>query len=297
MTNKPMLSVERELLERAASAIEKHHGSLQWVIASDLRAILDNKAECRCKRYGKDNPHWPCPIHSKPAANPQGEVERLQLLVQAGQHVEDHLSKQIDIAEITIQGLRAQLAERDALLREMRDLAMAIPVLMLAVPNPHDVSSRDKHIESVNALIERCDATLSTSAEPKQRGEPVAHLSLCLKGPNKGNYIVVNELGASGNDIWSPDIPVYADQPSHSGDANEMVAKVVLPFTEKVIRKLQRFQECADDGQGADIGRHWLDLLTQLGLLNRVQLFPALWEITQQGEDALEVSRLNGLRS
>lgn len=41
MTNKPMLSVERELLERAASAIEKHHGSLQWVIASDLRAIID----------------------------------------------------------------------------------------------------------------------------------------------------------------------------------------------------------------------------------------------------------------
>lgn len=41
MTNKPMLSVERELLERAASAIEKHHGSLQWVIASDLRALLD----------------------------------------------------------------------------------------------------------------------------------------------------------------------------------------------------------------------------------------------------------------
>lgn len=63
------------------------------------------------------------------------------------------------------------------------------------------------------------------------------------------------------------------------------------PFAEKVIRKLERFQECADDGQGADIGRHWFDLLTQLGLLNRVQRSPALWEMTQQGEDALELSR------
>ena len=44
MTNKPMLSVERELLERAASAIEKHHGSLQWVIATELRALLDKPA-------------------------------------------------------------------------------------------------------------------------------------------------------------------------------------------------------------------------------------------------------------
>ncbi|WP_350403426.1 hypothetical protein ABCR88_21015 [Pseudomonas sp. W17] len=63
----------------------------------------------------------------------------------------------------------------------------------------------------------------------------------------------------------------------------------VHPFAQKVIRKLQRFQECAEDFEsgGVDIGRHWLDLLTQLGLLNRVQRSPALWEITQQGEDCL----------
>lgn len=68
-------------------------------------------------------------------------------------------------------------------------------------------------------------------------------------------------------------------------------ATAMHPFAEKVISKLERFQECADDGQGADIGRHWFDLLTQLGLLNRVQRSPALWEMTQQGEDALELSR------
>lgn len=76
MTNKPMLSVERELLERAASAIEKHHGSLQWVIASDLRAIIDKPVnfltpdcpDCACVQDGQ----CLC-IPSKPAAQHQPE--------------------------------------------------------------------------------------------------------------------------------------------------------------------------------------------------------------------------------
>lgn len=61
------------------------------------------------------------------------------------------------------------------------------------------------------------------------------------------------------------------------------------PFAEKVLAKLSRFYDCASDFEsgGVDIGRHWLDLLTQLGLLNRVQRSPALWEISQQGEDLL----------
>ncbi|WP_038820521.1 hypothetical protein, partial [Pseudomonas aeruginosa] len=64
---------------------------------------------------------------------------------------------------------------------------------------------------------------------------------------------------------------------------------VLPPFAEKVLTKLRRFNECAEDpgSGGVDIGRHWLDLLTQLGLLNRVQRSPALWEISQQGEDLL----------
>ena len=71
---------------------------------------------------------------------------------------------------------------------------------------------------------------------------------------------------------------------------------VVHPFAEKVISKLRRFEECASDSDsgGVDIGRHWLDLLTQLGLLNRVQRSPAFWEMTQQGEDCLgKVKELN----
>ncbi|MEV1967261.1 hypothetical protein ABZR56_12415 [Pseudomonas aeruginosa] len=61
------------------------------------------------------------------------------------------------------------------------------------------------------------------------------------------------------------------------------------PFAEKVLAKLRRFYDCASDFEsgGVDIGRRWLDLLTQLGLLNRVQRSPALWEISQQGEDLL----------
>ena len=40
---------------------------------TELRALLDAPVECRCKRYGKDNPHWPCPVHAAPAAQPHGE--------------------------------------------------------------------------------------------------------------------------------------------------------------------------------------------------------------------------------
>lgn len=62
-----------------------------------------------------------------------------------------------------------------------------------------------------------------------------------------------------------------------------------LPFADKILGKLRRFNEQAGDpdADGVDIGRHWLDMLTQLGLLNRVQKSPATWEITAQGEDAL----------
>lgn len=83
------------------------------------------------------------------------------------------------------------------------------------------------------------------------------------------------------------DAPLYTSPPA---------PVAVMPFAEKVIGKLHRFQECTGDSQGVDIGRHWFDLLTQLGLLNRLQRSPALWEMTQQGEDILEVARMNGVK-
>ncbi|EPQ7009215.1 hypothetical protein ACUVZE_005899, partial [Pseudomonas aeruginosa] len=74
-----------------------------------------------------------------------------------------------------------------------------------------------------------------------------------------------------------------------AGAALAQPSPALPPFAEKVLAKLRRFYDCASDFEsgGVDIGRRWLDLLTQLGLLNRVQRSPALWEISQQGEDLL----------
>lgn len=54
-----------------------------------------------------------------------------------------------------------------------------------------------------------------------------------------------------------------------------------------VREKLARFAECVEDGEGVDIGRDWLDALTTIGLLARVQRSPAMWEMTAAGEAML----------
>lgn len=64
--------------------------------------------------------------------------------------------------------------------------------------------------------------------------------------------------------------------------------QTLLPFAEKVIQKLQRCHECFADDQGTDIGRPWLDTLTHLGLLERVQRSPALWQISDRGDEVIE---------
>lgn len=94
---------------------------------------------------------------------------------------------------------------------------------------------------------------------------------------------------------WKPCSKLFFDKVSAEPDAlggyDEVralyAAPSLPPFATQIIEKLRRFKECAEDGQGADIGNHWFDILTRLGLLNRVQRSPAWWEITQQGEDAL----------
>ena len=132
----------------------------------------------------------------------------------------------------------------------------------------------------------------------QHQGEPVACMPVDRCYDVRAKMIIAfNETKKAGGDLddaldaayksalrYSPN-PMTAEQPAP--------VAVVLPFAEKIISKLRRFDECASDGQGVDIGRHWFDLLTQLGLLNRVQRSPALWEITQQGEDVLEATRLN----
>lgn len=123
-----------------------------------------------------------------------------------------------------------------------------------------------------------CDFALRLDAQ--HQGEPVAVCRLWNEGGSgeRTSIEFIKEPCADGTLLC-------AEQPAP--------VAVVMPFAEKVISKLRRFDECVSDNQDVDIGRHWLDVLTQLGLLNRVQRSPAYWEMTQQGEDALEVARLN----
>ena len=67
MTNKPMLSVERELIELAVKAIEKHHSSVSWSIATELRALLDKTVCHNCAGIERN---IPCP-ECKPATQHQ----------------------------------------------------------------------------------------------------------------------------------------------------------------------------------------------------------------------------------
>lgn len=136
------------------------------------------------------------------------------------------------------------------------------------------------HWQPPEPVMESCPECGGEPAAQPQ-GEPVAWE--VTGGGVKPGLFTFKPGWAADDSAYTVRALVYAEQPSP--------VAVVHPFAEKVIRKLERFQECADDGQGADIGRHWFDLLTQLGLLNRVQRSPALWEMTQQGEDALELSR------
>ncbi len=72
-------------------------------------------------------------------------------------------------------------------------------------------------------------------------------------------------------------------------DSRAPIDRDELPeFARTVIAKLVRFRDCAEDGQGVDIGRYWFDTLVQLGLLHRVQRSPAMWEITCEGDALLE---------
>ena len=57
--------------------------------------------------------------------------------------------------------------------------------------------------------------------------------------------------------------------------------------TRLVCQKLQRFADCAEDGDGCDIGRDWFDALTLLGLLERTKRNPAEWTMTPAGHDTL----------
>lgn len=58
-----------------------------------------------------------------------------------------------------------------------------------------------------------------------------------------------------------------------------------------VRQKLQRFEDCSEDGDGCDIGREWFDALTTIGLLERTQRSPAWWTMTPAGHELLATTR------
>lgn len=62
---------------------------------------------------------------------------------------------------------------------------------------------------------------------------------------------------------------------------------------DKILANLIRFADCAEDFEagGVDIGRDWLDTLTHLGLLERVQRSPALWQATDEADAIIDAQR------
>lgn len=74
MTNKPMLSVERELLERFVSDVEAHNYGFDGL--DEMRALLDNQTKpFECLDGGKCGIGGYCDAcpHTKPAAQQHGE--------------------------------------------------------------------------------------------------------------------------------------------------------------------------------------------------------------------------------
>ncbi|HCE9202198.1 TPA: hypothetical protein ACQGUU_005949 [Pseudomonas aeruginosa] len=136
--------------------------------------------------------------------------------------------------------------------------------------NGRDISTADG--EYLDPLVERDWQARAALAQPSPK---------CATCGDTGQIVV---SGPHYCGQFQP--PEYETEPC---DMCAQPSPTLPPFAEKVLAKLRRFYDCASDFEsgGVDIGRHWLDLLTQLGPLNRVQRRPALWEITQQGEDLL----------
>lgn len=101
-------------------------------------------------------------------------------------------------------------------------------------------------------------------------------------GPTSGQRIKCNTCGAQAPDtVWNR----RAQQPS--------AQETIPPALREVVRKIQRFAEiCEDcDADGVDFSREWFDALVTIGLLERVQRSPALWEMTSAGESLIRQSQ------
>lgn len=227
MTNKPMLSVERELIQWLVDSEDLlDFGGRE----SELRALLD-------KPVLKSWPCWSCKTHITLAERAEADGEC------------SHCEAELDLDDWPIEPAAQHQGE---------------PVTIQAVAVTRDDEDEGLRLEWLleGGIAEMEFAGMTLFALPDAN-------DLCHEDGSAEIYL------------------------SPQQEKQNAPVAVVLPFAEKIISKLRRFDECASDNQDVDIGRHWFDVLTQLGLLNRVQRSPAHWEMTQQGEDALEATRLN----
>lgn len=121
MTNKPMLSVERELLERFVSDVEAHNYGFDGL--DEMRALLDKPEEqLQCHpvnrlSYSQGDRRYvngwndACSHWEEQDSKPQGEVERLRRLVESK---EAERQQCIEECSAEVGALRAQLSEQPA---------------------------------------------------------------------------------------------------------------------------------------------------------------------------------------
>ncbi|MGC6782019.1 hypothetical protein ACP0IR_26270 [Pseudomonas aeruginosa] len=220
-------------------------------------AALPPKDICTCPSGDGSLVH-PCPAHPAPVEQAGGDERDFQ--AKGAQEVPSPVSKEYD------RHLIGLLRKGEALPGHQEEAADEIE--RLRDWNDHLNNTVLPNILNPNFLM------------LMKGGERL--LDLCTKD---GKFIGVslNDM----KDVFDWMVTHARIAPDHAALAQPSPA--LPPFAEKVLAKLRRFYDCASDFEsgGVDIGRRWLDLLTQLGLLNRVQRSPALWEISQQGEDLL----------
>lgn len=112
-------------------------------------------------------------------------------------------------------------------------------------------NSSERSFSEINAAIQQARQLL---AAPVVESQPIAMLSKCLKGPKAGEFIVVTELGATGNDIWSADIPVYIEPPDPVVESQEPVAWALLNGNGQIRDLTDRW----------DVAKHWDGLVESL---------------------------------
>ncbi|MGO4154376.1 hypothetical protein [Cupriavidus sp. YAF13] len=97
------------------------------------------------------------------------------------------------------------------------------------------------------------------------------------------------DLAAIHTSLGIPDDEAGGAEPILSA-IEELKASSSPAALTAIREKLARFEECAGDDEGCDIGRRWFDALTTIGLLSRTQRSPATWSLTPTGEALLAVS-------